>query len=298
MMVQTRALICILLLALLSVPSFSFSLLRGITVKSVSSLRDVDLGDLLAKQTDDTMVVLGTYAADFNAIEYAQRLRFYLPELKEKGIKKVAFVLNAEPSAAQLLAQLTDLPTDIELYSDPLGEAGKKFNCSRGWRPDDLSNPYVKLFGMLFGLGAWATLPAVIGGYIGNPFSAQRWIESAMAQGQDVKRWPDTALEIERGVDDKINIKVNKFKLLPVVGEWKRRPLELATLRLQNMLGISLKHWNELKPSDSALENGVLTQLGGCFVYQPTTDSLKVQWRDEGICHVANFEWILAKLNK
>ena len=37
------------------------------------------------------------------------------------------------------------------------------------------------------------------------------------------------------------NVVSNKFTELPVVGGWGRRPLELATLRLQNMLGISLK---------------------------------------------------------
>lgn len=79
---------------------------------------------------------------------------------------------------------------------------------------------------------------------------------------------------------------------------WKRRPLELATLRLQNMLGISLKHWKELKPSDEALKAGVLTQLGGCFVVESKTGKLKYSWRDQGICHVANFEDMLKKLSK
>ena len=127
----------VVLLLCLAAPSLSLSILRGVTVQSVSSLAKVDLGELLSKERDDTMVVLGTYAADFNAIEYAQRLRFYLPELKERGVKKVAFVLNAEPSAAKLLAQLTDLPDDIELYSDPNGEAGKAFTLSEAG-----NNPY------------------------------------------------------------------------------------------------------------------------------------------------------------
>ena len=30
------------------------------------------------------------------------------------------------------------------------------------------------------------------------------------------------------------------FEALPLVGTWGRRPLELATLRLQNMVGLSL----------------------------------------------------------
>ena len=88
----------------------------------------------------------------------------------------------------------------------------------------------------------------------------------------------------------------NKFNELPYVGGWGRRPLELATLRLQNMIGVSLMNWNELKPSDEALENGVLTQLGGCLVITEGDAKVKYEWKDEGICHVANFEDILAKL--
>ena len=45
--------------------------------------------------------------------------------------------------------------------------------------------------------GAWATLPAVIGGYIGNPWRAQPWIEDAMAQGSAKGRWPGTGLVVE-----------------------------------------------------------------------------------------------------
>ena len=44
-----------------------------------------------------------------------------------------------------------------------------------------------------------------------------------------------------------------------------RVALELATLRLQNMLGISIKNWNELAPNEDALDAGVLTQLGACM---------------------------------
>ena len=35
------------------------------------------------------MLVLGTYAADFNAIEYAQRLRYYMLDLQKRGITKI-----------------------------------------------------------------------------------------------------------------------------------------------------------------------------------------------------------------
>jgi hypothetical protein len=105
-------------------------------------------------------------------------------------------------------------------------------------------------------------------------------------------RWPNTAIEL----DEMNNVKVNKFAVLPYVGGWGRRPLELATLRLQNMIGISLNNWSDLKPSDENLATGVLTQLGGCAVIDNESGELKYQFRDEGICHVANFEDLLNKI--
>lgn len=282
----------------------AFAPLAGVSVNSVRTEAPVDLADFLTNgndnnSNDNTMLVFGTYAADFNAIEYAQRLRYYAPLLREQGlVQKIGLVLNCDPAAARALAARVDLfngsENNIELLTDPTGAAGRAFGVGRGWRPDDASlSPYLKLFGMLWGLGAWATLPAVLGGYVGNPFGpGQPWIADALAVGQRQGRWPDTALVL----DDE-NILENKFDALPVVGSWPRPPLELATLRLQNMLDISIKNWQELAPTQDAMKQGVLTQLGGCLIVKPSTGEVLYDWKDPGICAVANFEFILKKLN-
>lgn len=281
----------------------SFSPMKGVSVTSVSSGESVDVGEFLESGDSRTMVVFGTYAADFNAIEYAQRLRYYLPKLKEQcGVTKAALILNCSPEAAKSMVTEVDLPTDatseanadagVTLFVDKLGAAGRKFGVGRGWLPENEDvNPFLKLFGMLWGLGAWATLPAVIGGYIGNPFVPQPWIEDALAVGQKMGRWPDNALEIS--TDGSIT---NKFNELPLVGEWPRRPLELATLRLQSMIGISIGKWSQLVPDDEALDAGVLTQLGGCLIVDSKTGEALYEWKDPGICAVTNFEDVIKKL--
>jgi AhpC/TSA antioxidant enzyme len=270
----------------------AFQPLRGVHVRAATDGSDVDVGKWMEGET--CLVVFGTYAADFNAIEYAQRLRYYLPQLARAPthpIEKCAFVVNGQPSAATALARLVDLPDSVEVWVDNEGRAGREFGVSRGWLPDSTDvNPFLKLFGMLWGLGAWATLPAVIGGYLGNPFQGQPWIADALEVGQRMGRWPDTALDLAE--DGSVT---NKFDALPLVGSWPRRPLELATLRLQSMLGISLKNWDELAPDQAALDAGVLTQLGGCLVVDSTGEVL-YEWKDPGICAVANFEDILKKL--
>lgn len=289
---------------LLLIQCTAYAPLAGITARSVKTQQNVDLSNFLSTPNSSdgskTMLIMGTYAADFNAIEYAQRLRYYLPELKKKGVSKVGLILNCEEESAKALADLVDLPCDVSsddsvtLMVDPLGEAGRKFGVGQGWRPEDTEiSPYIKLFAMLWGLGAWATLPAVIGGYIGNPFTAQPWIEDAMAVGQKKGRWPDMALVLN---EESGSVTTNKFTELPVVGSWPRRPLELATLRLQNMMDISIKNWKELAPNENALKAGVLTQLGGCVVYDSKKKEAVFEWKDPGICAVANFEDILEKI--
>ena len=77
-------------------------------------------------------------------------------------------------------------------------------------------SPYVKLLGMLVGLGAGNTLPSVITGYLGNPNGKRGWIEQALAQGQRAGRWPDLALDL----DESGAVTRNAFDELPLVGGW------------------------------------------------------------------------------
>ena len=100
------------------------------------------------------------FAQDFNAIEYLQKVRFYLPRLRDAGVSRVACVLTADAAQCRTLAELLDVPDDVELFSDPTGEAGRKYGVNRGFRPDDDAlSPYVKLFVVGIGLGPpWGTL--------------------------------------------------------------------------------------------------------------------------------------------
>ena len=61
--------------------SSAYAPLAGITARSVKTSQDIDLSDFVSTPSSKgkkSMLVLGTYAADFNAIEYAQRLRYYM----------------------------------------------------------------------------------------------------------------------------------------------------------------------------------------------------------------------------
>ena len=134
-------LVSVLLASLMAAIGSAYQPLLGVRVQSVrradaSIGGPVDVGEFLSKEK--ALVVFGTYAADFNAIEYGQRLRYYWPKLEqEKGIKKCALLLNCQPSAAVTLAETLDLPESIELWVDNKGEVGRKFGVGLGWLPEE-----------------------------------------------------------------------------------------------------------------------------------------------------------------
>ncbi len=273
--------------ALLALPAPATS--APLTLVS-GSARTTTLADELAADTAGgaSLVVFGTYAGDFNMVEYAQKLRHYLPILEARGLSRAYAIVNGSPGAASMLSQLLDLPDRLVLLSDVEGAAGRAFGVGRGWLADrDDISPYVKLFGMLIGLGAAGTLPSVIAGYIGNPSGVNGWIESALLQGEEAGRWPNGVVEPDGGG----GAASNSFSELPLVGGWGRRPLELATLRLQNMVGVSLANWREL----GAQDDRCITQLGGCALLSADGEVL-YEWRDTGICNTAHFEDLLRAL--
>ena len=234
-----------------------------------------------------TMVVFGTHAGDFNTIEYLQKIRFSFEELQSKGgIGKIIVVVNGAPDQIKLLAGLLDPPESIEFLSDPSGKAGRSFGVDRGFRPDDDSlSPFAKQFATGIGIGPpWMTLPAVLPGYTGDPNGKRDWIEESLKQGQLQGRWP-SVLEL----DEEQNILSNKFDEAPVgLGNWGRRPFELATLRLQSLIGIQIQNWSKLKPVDDRC----LTQLGGCTVVESDGSAI-YSWVDRGLCDVPDMDNLL-----
>ena len=97
------------------------------------------------------------------------------------------------------------------------------------------------VLGMLIGLGAWRTLPAVITGYLGNPGGKHEWIEAALAQGQRAGRPTFNGIILDLDGDGKA------IRLLPHASRSRSRPLPLPSLSLPLPPSLSLR----LPPSPS-----------------------------------------------
>lgn len=264
--------------------------LRGCTLPRLQDGEMIDVGQALASNDDGlTLLVLGSHCADFNTIEYGQRVRAYWERLtEESGITRCLYVMNGSAESCATLANLLDLPLEIEILFDPSGEAGRLFGVSRGWQPNNKGIPaWLKVTVVGLGFGPpWGTLPAILPGYLGDPRGNRYWIEESLKQGQLLGRWPPILK-----LDDNGAIVSSKFDNFPLLSEWGRRPFELATLRLQNLVGIQIKYWGDLKP----LDYRCLTQLGGCTVTAPGGRAL-YSWIDRGLCDVPDIEDMLAEV--
>jgi hypothetical protein len=82
--------------------------LDGMVLTSITTGQGVDLGKALSATAlgTKTLLVLGTHAADFNMVEYAQRVRYFLPKLQNKGVLRFMIVVNGK--AARYGRSVTD----------------------------------------------------------------------------------------------------------------------------------------------------------------------------------------------
>ena len=112
-----------------------FSPLVGKTVIRVNGNVDretTDLGKYISTLSGDTLLICGTYAADFNTIEYCQKAKYYQNQLSEKNVKNILLLVNARPESIEALKNILSLPDDIVLLSDSTGDIARSFGVSRG----------------------------------------------------------------------------------------------------------------------------------------------------------------------
>ena len=251
----------------------------------------VALGSLLGNTSDkDTTAILAclSHFGDFNAWEVTQQ---YISAVKASSIgrdrcKIVLVGIGSADSSAKFADDLDigKYKDMVTLVADPTGVVTDTLNCYRGWLAVDKThaarwpatdvNPYVKLFGMIFGLGSPGTIEKVVYGYVGNKeggVSSRQWVVDALLQGTEKGRFPKITAEAFDGVPADSGL----------------RPFELATLRAQTGVHIVL-NWGKLGPKDGDL----FTRMGGTFVFRG--GECIYDYFDEGILTYAPIDEVLS----
>ncbi|KAG1676150.1 hypothetical protein FOA52_004990 [Chlamydomonas sp. UWO 241] len=205
--------------------------LQGLKVVRASTGEEVELLSLWQPLPGSkTIIPFMTHFADLSSWELAQKLVKVMPTLEASSVEVFSVGLGTQANA-QEFARIMRFPLD-RLFADPDGVCYKALGFSPGFAPDLQISPYAKLVPMLAGIGSPGTLQEVIRGYVGD---------------KEAKPVYEGSTPFD------------------VLGTGYQRPMELATLRLFNMIGI-LPKWAELSPPNEEL----LVQQGGTVAFEGT----------------------------
>lgn len=254
----------------------SFATVANYPVLRASDNSEVTLTSLLAKDKKTVFAFL-THFGDFNCWELAQRLIFTSPEFADANAD-IRMVGIGSVESARKFASMLDIDA-ATVYADPTASIYKALGYARGFMPESDLNGYVKMFPMLLGISSPGTIQAVLRGYRGDSQARRDWVSSSLRQGTSQDRFPSYFPEGSEGVG-----------LWNLVGKEGLRPFELATLRLQNMVGV-LGNWDELAPKDDQL----VVQQGGTMVVRPD-GSTAFAFADRGILTYADVDELLAQV--
>lgn len=197
---------------------------------------------------------------DFDSLEYAWWLQRESERLLSQGLVLRAVGIGARASG-QRFCDYTGFPSDW-LFVDPSGELHRQLALYSGLSLKlpgltAAQNAWLNLLLMCAGIGSPGTLAEVWRGYRGDRQAPQLIADEAV---------------VRTGILPPL--KGASFKLAG--GSGCQRPLELATLRLRNMVE-SLSHWRTYVPDGS-----YLTQRGGTFLFD-AQGNLLYEHRDRGL---------------
>ena len=255
-----------------------FQSISNIDVKSIGG-ETLKLGAALGVEGKSVMVALSHFG-DFNAWEVTQQ---YITAIEkgyiDEGVKVILVGIGSSTSASFFASSL-----NLSKYSDRIGLVADEnasvtnaLGCYKGWLAIDKEhaerypatdvNPYLKLFGMIFGFGSPGTISRVLQGYIGDQNgdeTKRTWVVDSLLSGSKQGRWPQISEEAFEGVPSNSGL----------------RPFELATLRAQTGIHI-VKNWSKLRPANQDL----FTAYGGTFVF--TNGECCYKFFDQGILNYA-----------
>jgi hypothetical protein len=221
------------------------------------------------------LVLLWPQLGDFDSLEYAWWLNRQLPKLLAEGLVIRAIAIGNQVSGQQFCTY-TGFPADY-LFIDPTAALHHQLGLYPGLtlKVPGLSAAQGASFNLLLmcvGIGSPGTLSEVLRGYTGDRQAPQLIQDEEVVQARPLPP-----------------IKGELFARAG--GKGFQRPLELATLRLRNMVEV-LSHWSTYVPDAT-----YLTQRGATFLFD-AQGTLLYEHRDPGILgFAANMSHPLAFLN-
>jgi hypothetical protein len=209
--------------------------------------------------TDWFLTIVLPQLGDFDSLEYAWWLRREMLKIPANKITLRAIGIGDRNSGLKF-CEYTKFPPEW-LFVDPNAEIHSLLGLYGGLKAklpilSSSQNAWLNLMLMCAGIGSSGTLAEVWRGYKGDRRSPQLIADDEI---------------IKAGMLPPI-----RGSLFKTVGTGFQRPMELATLRLQNMVEV-LSNWSVYVP-----KSDYLTQRGGTFLFD-RQGNLAYEHRDRGI---------------
>lgn len=278
----------------------STSLLDPVTGKKLSTSPFLDN----AEKKKKSLIILLPQLGEFDSSEYIEFLIAALPSLEVNDIDLKAIGIG-NTVAATNFCQFTGFPID-KLYIDPTGTIHKELNLHCGPEftiPDGISDDVLKFFlrqlpggiptnddkeqqeeeqqqlrpvatawlnylAMCAGIGAPGTIREILRGYFGDKQAPERFKDDDTVKAGFI--------EIGPGVGP---VRVGPFRYEQWFADEKgyQRPVELATVRLKNMVEVLTK-WN-----DYVSDPLTIPIRGATYLFDEDSKELLYEYKSRGV---------------
>lgn len=246
-----------------------------------------------------SLVVLLPQLGEFDSAEFCEQLVAVLPDLQDAGVELSLVGIGSE-KAGEKFCQFTNLNPDclfvdsdaklhqqLGLYNGPGwkvpnfvsdGVIRRLLNTLPGGAPPSsdgegslrpIADAWLNYLLMCAGIGAPGTLREIIRGYLGDTAAPERFRQEDIVKVKDL-------IEIGPGVGP---VRVGPVQYTQWFADERgyQRPVELATVRLKNMVEV-LENWDAYV-SDPKL----VSQRGGTFLFDKESGNILYEYRHRGV---------------
>lgn len=239
-------------------------------------------------EPDYRLVVVLPQLGEFDSTEYVELLNAVLPDLKAAKVELSVVGIGSFASARRFAA-FTGLPLEV-LSVDPSAELARRLGCHRGpnwdvpaWVSDSMcewfagkvgasSDPrlvvraWLNYMAMCAGVSAPGTLPEILRGYTGDRTAPERLRSTEVVTAGPVSITGTTDVKLG-------SIEYQNF--------WKneqgyQRPVELATVRLRNMVEV-------LSNFDGYVDDQTLLDWRGATFVVDKNGAVRYEYRSRGV---------------
>ena len=209
-----------------------------------------------------SLVIVLPQLGDFDTAEYVEQLLACESEMQAADLDW-RIISIGDAGSAKRFAQFTSLPLErIRVCEDDRLHSSLGLACGPnwdlpGWCPETVfgldSRAWLNYMAMCAGLASPGTLQEIFRGYVGDKDAPERLAADAQVRAGPITITGTRRVTIGEGLIDYENL-------------WKdeqgyQRPVELATVRLRNMVEV-LSNWKEYVPDDR-----FLAWRGATFVF-------------------------------